>query len=165
MAYFEDLTPYEYCGYFEGIKNVGWLDGKFPQAPQSKEFIEKLREYTQREFLTSMTRGFHLCPYCQNTEQGRKMGASSSCEIRVVGQNGEVYASPYLILHYVEEHNYNPPQEFFEAVMHGPRPGSEKHNQALKNSKKTYNREKAEEKLERKRSQIPTNKFVGLQDT
>ena len=37
-------------------------------------------------------------------------------QIRVRGLNGEVYASPNLIYHYVQAHHYRPPQAFIDAV-------------------------------------------------
>ena len=141
MSKFEDLTSYSYFGYFEGIKNVGWLDGEFPQASASKEFIDKLKVYGEQKFIVRRTRGWHSCPYCP----AGKKPASSTSEIRVVGEKGEVYASPFMIIHYMEAHDYCPPQEFWEAVMHGPEPGSEKYKAAIKNAEKTYDATKAEE--------------------
>jgi hypothetical protein len=46
-----------------------------------------------------------------------KDGRIISAEIRVVGNNGRVYASPMMLVHYVEAHGYLPPQEFIDAVM------------------------------------------------
>ena len=40
-----------------------------------------------------------------------------SAEIRVQGKEGKVYAAPTLIYHYVAAHDYDPPQEFVEALL------------------------------------------------
>ena len=43
-----------------------------------------------------------------------------SAEIRVVDtKNNIVYAAPNLILHYVINHRYMPPQSFIDAVING----------------------------------------------
>jgi len=46
-----------------------------------------------------------------------------------------LYAAPALIYHYVVEHDYKPPQEFIDAVMTVPQPGSEEYNALLDNYK------------------------------
>jgi hypothetical protein len=40
-----------------------------------------------------------------------------SAEIRVDGLSGQRYASPDMIIHYVEEHGYAPPADFVEGVL------------------------------------------------
>jgi hypothetical protein len=35
----------------------------------------------------------------------------------IVQWNGKTYSSPTLIVHYIDAHNYRPPQEFIDAVM------------------------------------------------
>jgi hypothetical protein len=51
------------------------------------------------------------------------MFRSGNGEIHVRGPSGAVYCAPALILHYVAEHQYQPPQEFVAAVIfqRGPR--------------------------------------------
>jgi hypothetical protein len=44
-------------------------------------------------------------------------------EIRVLAGE-KVFAAPVLIFHYVISHRYRPPEEFIQAVMRSPRPGS-----------------------------------------
>ena len=50
-------------------------------------------------------------------ERQKAAGVLSSTEIRVVGRDKRVYASPALICHYIATHGYQPPREFIEAVM------------------------------------------------
>jgi hypothetical protein len=38
-------------------------------------------------------------------------------EIRVEGATGTRYASPDMIIHYVEEHGYRPPDDFIQGVF------------------------------------------------
>jgi len=109
--YFADLTSYEYLKRNEpATLNVGWLDAEheFSKGKVPDTVIEHLKLLAKKP--TNQTRGFHLCPFCE-------IGATSSAEIRVNGRNGKLYAAPVLICHYIEAHNYQPPQEFIEAVM------------------------------------------------
>ncbi len=47
-----------------------------------------------------------------------------SAEIWVIANDGKIFACPDLILHYIVDHNYLPPEEFIEAVENGPIPNS-----------------------------------------
>lgn len=42
--------------------------------------------------------------------------ATGSGEIHVTGSDGQMYAAPTLILHYIAHHSYVPPQAFLTAV-------------------------------------------------
>jgi hypothetical protein len=126
--YFPDLTPYEYFKGRPSALNIGWLDAEHPfvsgDVPQG--FVERLRVLVSKP--CERTRGFHICQFCDfdphlviydqdAVRRLRETGALSSAEIRVVGHDGTVYASPTLICHYVAAHRYQPPQEFIQAVM------------------------------------------------
>lgn len=112
MAFFEDLTPYNYfLPEREGTVNIGWLERGHPfsAGPTSATFREKLKACCHRR--VKQTRGLHMCEFCK----GRKKPGGSA-EIRVVG-NGRVYAAPELVYHYVVVHDYKPPKEFIGAVL------------------------------------------------
>ncbi len=145
MAYYPDLTSYEYC--WDGpldARNVGWLSREFPfnQGKTTAEFCTKLRNFCLDKYLVRLFRGYHACEFCNvNDEQwaaesADRFGAEAhlagiGCgEIRVAGETA-VYAAPALILHYVLEHSYLPPEPFIHAVLHGPQPGSPDHEALL----------------------------------
>jgi hypothetical protein len=114
LAFFEDLTPYSYLHPEEelpGTMNVGWLDRDhpFPTSPTSEEFRVKLGRLCQRR--VKQTRGLHHCPFCKGKDR-----PGSSAEMRVA-HAGKVYAAPSLVHHYVEAHDYRPPDEFIAAVL------------------------------------------------
>jgi adenosylhomocysteine nucleosidase len=99
---------------------VGWLDSSVPYRKGSIDdrsaLVQRLRKLAAQPI--NLTRGFHTCPYCRDsattgTEDDQRRGNG---EIRVAGANGIVYASPVLICHYIDEHNYLPPDEFLDAV-------------------------------------------------
>jgi hypothetical protein len=118
MAYFPDLTPYEYFLETDPPVNVGWLDQahSFQHGDAPEGFVEQLRVLGQSPVKT--TRGYHHCDFCGNLE-GRFISDEelSDAEIRVRGADGTTYAAPCLILHYVTAHHYLPPQQFIDAVM------------------------------------------------
>ncbi|MEU4781949.1 HEAT repeat domain-containing protein [Micromonospora sp. NPDC023633] len=61
--------------------------------------IERLRVTSRR--LGSVTLGWHDCDFC---------GAfAGNGEYRYYLPDGEIFAAPMMILHYVEEHGYRPP--------------------------------------------------------
>ncbi len=148
MAYFQDLTPYGY--YKRAVElslpslNIGWLSGKHPfsTGETSQEFRAKLFQFCLDENLVQIMRGFHECEICnlsalewferRHSIYGAKAEFASigDGEIRVIGESA-IYAAPALIYHYVVDHEYRPPDEFIQAVMTGPQPGSEKHRVLL----------------------------------
>jgi hypothetical protein len=114
--YFADLTHYIYHGSTNTIKiyNIGWLvKGKpFPTGITTDEFQAKLHILSQHR--VNLCRGFHTCEFCIKHDAQRGNG-----EIRVFGNanDGIIYVAPMMIHHYVQCHEYKPPQEFITAVM------------------------------------------------
>jgi hypothetical protein len=146
MAYFKDLTPH---GCFQQpdkngipILNVGWLGlDDFETGDTSPEFKEKLFQFCLDQNIVAIARGFQECVFCGMSwsDWGGKHPdyGPNACwmsigdgEIRVLG-NSVIYAAPALIYHYVVEHYYKPPQEFVNAVLKGPQPGSKEHQNCL----------------------------------
>lgn len=121
--YFKDLTTYKYMDKEKSL-NIGWLKkGHFINTGEvSEEFIEKLWNYLR--YPVQVCRGFHTCDLCKNPKTGvptvefnGKKRNVGYYEIRVWGKDGKVYAAPSLIVHYILQHNYKPPQEFINAVI------------------------------------------------
>lgn len=134
MTYFADLSPYEYASDPDPAYNVGWLDEStpFPTGPTSNAFRQKLLSYCQPEYVVQRYMGYHTCQFCAESKpvvqvewEGGRFALGDG-EIRVIG-TGVVYAAPTLIYHYVADHDYAPPQEFVQAVLNGPGPGSSEH--------------------------------------
>jgi len=127
MAHFDDLSPYRYSHREEsGVVHVGWLGrghgyttGSVPVA-----LVVKMRKLAERP--VELYRGYHVCDLCQLPEElrGRPFAEQwekwaqyrkGNGEIRVE-RDGLTYAAPVLITHYIEEHDYLPPDEFLRAV-------------------------------------------------
>ena len=134
--YYLDLTPYVYYQTMHTpvpirhdpyTLNVGWLDRTQPytQGGTSEEFQDRLFEFCQRPVM--VTRGVHQCSFCEfrgKTKRGGKELWLGHAEIRVMGKGGKIYAAPTLVYHYVVDHHCCPPEEFIQAVLEGPLPGS-----------------------------------------
>ena len=120
MTYFDDLSEYRFLGEPEsGVLNVGWLSkGRpFQTRETSEAFQAALNELCNNNSI-NLFLGHHVCEFCPDASWGdpyfHEMGNG---EIRVRGASGIWYVAPRLVIHYVVEHRYCPPQDFIEAVM------------------------------------------------
>jgi hypothetical protein len=131
MAYFDDLTHYEYfpkCP--ENYLNVGWLSSEHPYSTGevSDKFLRNLEQLCEEPAYPRVL-GLHYCELCPtplqirqaglvySEEQERKLGGKyGTGEIHVSGENGVIYVAPVMIYHYIKEHRYLPPEEFINAI-------------------------------------------------
>ena len=127
MTHFADLTPYGYADRPEpGTRNVGWLgDGPIPPGQRlSEALIERLAQHCV--VAVHQMRGYHRCPACDADPVELRVGEErvllGSAEIRVFDERGDAFAAPNLIHHYVQAHDYRPPDAFLRALTHGPAP-------------------------------------------
>jgi hypothetical protein len=121
MTEFADLTPYRYLRSEFDMVNVGWLGRTpdFPTGPVDETVRAELRRRVAEP--EQLTRGFHGCELCAGgpliwVEVGGKDLRLGNGEIHACGADGVRYAAPTLIVHYIEEHGYRPPEEFLAAV-------------------------------------------------
>jgi hypothetical protein len=127
MAYFEDLTPYTYCRGEEYLLNVGWLASPYPfrRGPVAYQFAARLFHLADKP--VRLMRGLHYCDFCKPPQDiidqdpsymdVWEMNRCGSGEIRVKHSNGVCYSAPTLIWHYIVEHQYQPPQQFIDALI------------------------------------------------
>lgn len=133
--YYPDLTPYNYgMTEYKDALNIGWLERgyEFPVGdfPEKVLILEKLKLMTRK----NLYRGWHGCEFCEpNNKYVNKFNPESirnpnfvESEERIshtgngeyiVQWNGKTYSTPTLVIHYIEAHNYKPPQEFIDAVI------------------------------------------------
>ena len=118
--YYKDLTKYEYdktqIKWLRKV-NIGWLDltKDYPKGKTSKLFSYCL--FVICIFHINAMMGYHPCSFCETKPSAlgtreRLFGVEAifgSAEIRLIGINGAIYASPNLIYHYVTKHHYKPP--------------------------------------------------------
>ena len=119
--YYPDLSTYEYetPRALLRVRNVGWLDGDhpFPKGPLPAGVVERLRWLRDLRSVRQM-RGCHVCEIC-GVEWIRRedpLVILGSAEIWVPDGPRNYFSAPDLIIHYIEEHEYLPPQEFVDAV-------------------------------------------------
>lgn len=82
--------------------------------------------------LKNKMRGLHFCTFCNRKEdfianeeveevfaevEGRPKLRLGSAEVWVPGSESVVFCAPNLVIHYIRDHGYKPPQEFIDAVM------------------------------------------------
>ncbi len=140
MTYYPDFSQYVYWSEFQqpNTFNIGWLDESqiYNKGKTSQLFQQRLLEFCFVPMC--VTRGWHLCPFCDanspiELQKGGKSFKLGSAEIRVIGKNDRIFASPNLIYHYVVDHNYCPPDEFVNAVLESPFPNAPRYIERFKN--------------------------------
>lgn len=139
MAYFEDLSAYCYSQRYivPGLKNVGWLerDHEYDRASPSDDVLTLLWEFCK--YPVAQCRGLHVCDLCGTSAPttASKLGVQlllGGGEIRVFSDDYAIYAAPDLIYHYVEAHDYKPPDEFIRALRGICQPSSKEYAERLK---------------------------------
>lgn len=130
MTWYPDLSEYTYLPEAipagKTILNVGWLGAghDFPTGEVPQEFIEILAELSAT-YGYARTRGWQSCELAHPDEVGYPITVEvdgdeiplGSAEIRVTTEGGTMLAAPNLILHYITDHHYRPPEEFIKAVL------------------------------------------------
>ena len=125
MAYYSDLSPYDYYDFDVAMVNVGWLDAlhTFETGAVSTEFVDALILCAVDS--EQQMRGYHHCEFCEEESpisvkrpDGSRYVRLGSAEIHAVAEDGQRYSAPNLVVHYVLAHNYRPPAEFRAAVIH-----------------------------------------------
>ncbi|HEV3416732.1 MAG TPA: hypothetical protein VG056_07975 [Pirellulales bacterium] len=127
MTYFPDLSQYNYNKMSEpDVLNVGWLDAREPykSGASPPEFHDALATLCRSPIM--LHRGFHVCQFCSSAVKTADWysAARGNGQIRVRDENGQVFAAPTLIHHYVVVHRYRPPDEFIQAVISAVRASS-----------------------------------------
>jgi hypothetical protein len=118
-------------GLFGPVIRVGWLGPTFPGARgDSRECLPMLQRLDQAASV-AQTMGWHRCHFCRDqhagqtpitswpawypaTFEGRALG---DAELVVRGTDDQVFSVPNLIIHYIDAHNYRPPQDFVDACL------------------------------------------------
>jgi hypothetical protein len=115
MTHYNDLTDYEYFSNTDNAVNVGWLskDQEYATGETPQAALDKIIELTKKP--VNLCRGFHECEFCQEQSTPTLYGNG---EIRVTDPDtGKTYASPMMILHYILNHDYRPPEEFIQTLI------------------------------------------------
>jgi hypothetical protein len=127
MTYYRDLTRYAYDPHDasgQEMLNVGWLaPGHGHRTGIVDERVVDALRVLGLGYDNQM-RGVHPCGFC-DTGRPVVLGGPAldtevwlgSAEIRVRGADGTLYTAPNLVIHYITEHRYCPPEEFCRAAV------------------------------------------------
>lgn len=104
------------------MRNVGWLSREhaYPTGSAPEGLVDALAMLARDA--VNVHRGMHFCDLCPDFRTAREHTSRGdvfigSGEIRVTDSGGTTYASPAMIVHYVEHHGYLPPEEYCKAVL------------------------------------------------
>jgi hypothetical protein len=139
MEYYPDLSVFPDPWVNENHLNlvaIGWLDPEitYPKGKVSEVFIEKLELFCSYPMI--MTFGIDWCHICNPSDEpisfvkaklrsGKEIQLFGEYDLRIPSPDGtKIYATSDFILHFVTKHEYLPPQEFVDAVMNAPLPGT-----------------------------------------
>lgn len=124
MAYYEDLSQQTQVVKGRHIRAIGWLSPEHPytKGKPPEAFVDQLRKRIQcngihdRKMGLIGMMGLHSCEFCDAYTCGGEFG---------IPNGKQLFVAPKMILHYVEEHDYLPPQTFIDAFMKAPFPDTQ----------------------------------------
>jgi hypothetical protein len=119
MTHFEDLSG-------KVIVKVGWLDAphSYPTGEVAGEDIQAMERLVVHTWLPPYrAMGWHDCTLCPRAPTDGPIVREIEGQARMLGAteiwvpDGDVmYSVPTLILHYIEDHQYLPPEVFIKAL-------------------------------------------------
>lgn len=126
MTFFADLGTSSYVAKGPHVRAVGWLhpDHPYIKGEVPVEFLTRLKEFVSqagesaRALYFGAAGGFHSCEFCGKAHGIHNFGIPS---------DGLLYIAPEMIVHYIEEHGYQPPSEFVRAVFRSALPVSDEY--------------------------------------
>jgi hypothetical protein len=141
MAWFPDLSQWDNFASESApvLQAVGWLARGHPYntGEVSEQFFEKLCRLLNNPWEPFASAGMHFCDFCTFTGgngsgqyKGHKISGASS-HILFIPADHQIYVAPESIAHYIDAHQYLPPQEFIDAVLACPEMSSMDYKKAL----------------------------------
>lgn len=129
MAHQQDLEPctYGFPRAGRSLLAVGWLarGHVFTRGRCEPSFAARLRELLKDAWAPVDFCGPHFCDLCPTAS------THSGVANLFVPSETAVFVAPELVVHYIEEHAYQPPAEFVAAVMACPPMNSEAFHSAI----------------------------------
>jgi hypothetical protein len=130
MTHIADLASISYSGFTGPVLAVGWLEWPqpFTRGPADPNFRLRLQAIVERPFVKYW--GEYYCTLCKAEGKPGPESVTSQAVLLVPGRHC-VYETPSWIGHYISDHFYRPPDEFCDAVMSVPKPGSAAYGDAV----------------------------------
>jgi hypothetical protein len=125
-----DYFPAELSGAFVA---VGWLGpGRdYPKGRLTRQQHDSLVSLSQEPYAPVRTNGHHNCELRRPTFPLLSCGLDLSNKDLFIPYGSRVFVAPGGILHYIEVHDYLPPEVFRRAVVECPPMGSKAYFAAL----------------------------------
>jgi hypothetical protein len=107
------------------VRAVGWLSAEheFTKGTVAVAALDALRVLVREGYCPVALAGLHTCELCS-----RERGSGNL----LVPTGDLLYAAPAMIVHYVEAHEYAPPESFVQAVLACPAPPQAAYYDALR---------------------------------
>lgn len=126
MSFFPDLGTESMVAAGDHVRSIGWLHPEFPytKGQVTNDFLARLKQFVEQSsdsadaLFFGALGGFHTCEFCGGSHGIANFG---------VPCDGILFVAPEMVVHYIEEHQYRPPDVFVNAVMHSPLPESEEY--------------------------------------
>ncbi|MBI1832290.1 MAG: hypothetical protein HYR84_12675 [Planctomycetes bacterium] len=124
MSHFADLAHQSMVASGEHVRAIGWLHPAHPysKGDVSATFMSRLKQFAAESADSAESLffgafcGIHTCEFCGKAHGVANFGVP--CDTLL-------YIAPEMIVHYIEEHGYCPPQEFVAAVLRSPLPDTD----------------------------------------
>jgi hypothetical protein len=142
--FYPDLGTKCQVGSHPNLRAVGWLsaDQSYSTGKVSEDALRKMADHVYSAWQPVLAAGSHECELCLERQKAldslrvrlehrtlilRESPKGSYRQSRNVWIPSEtvVYVAPGMIVHYIAEHGYCPPEEFVNAVQDCPAQGSE----------------------------------------
>jgi hypothetical protein len=112
MTFHPDMSPES-----QAIRAIGWLhpDHPYSKGEVAPEFLARLKEFVARRVYGAdeVYSGPHTCEFCRKATGMQNLAVPS---------RDLLFVAPEMVVHYIEEHRYQPPAQFVEAVLRSPLP-------------------------------------------
>ncbi|MEN0064818.1 MAG: hypothetical protein AAGA48_21915 [Myxococcota bacterium] len=140
LAYYKDLGEINYFGNSAAkvLRAVGWLSAgeEVPRGPTEIADFRLLCEHLANAWQRSIFLGWHECEFC-TFSGGPSSTQYEDITIPIGTRNlflpaGDcIIVAPSTIAHYIDAHQYAPPQKFWEALRTCPTQRSMAYKRAL----------------------------------
>ena len=145
MAFYEDLAPCDYFGpeFAPRLRAVGWLeDGRaYRRGRIEARLVHKLALLLSEPWEHERSVDPHacsLCPFSGGPAEFRFVRGAGMPPVPMGNRNlyvpgvDTLYVVPSFALHYIDAHEYAPPDAFTEAVWACPPVGSREYAEAVR---------------------------------
>ena len=132
MSWYPDFHNLTMLAWGDHVRAIGWLSSREPycKGELPEQAKDRLREFCRFASVCSKALsfaaygGWHDCEFCGDWDCRGYSGIG-------VPKGDLLFIAPDMISHYVDEHEYLPPDEFIDALLKSPLPGTDEYALAV----------------------------------